>query len=239
MSGLAVEWLGTVPYVEALELQEGLQARRRAGQGRDTLYLLEHPPVITLGRSAKPGNVLLDPEALNRRGIEVVEIARGGDVTFHGPGQLVGYLVVNLAERESKDVHRFLRTMEEVLVEVVESFGLRGRLIPDYTGVFIEPTVSGRATAPSGGAAALRPDTPFGRARKIASIGVGVRGWVTCHGFGLNVETDLDHFASIVPCGLQQVEMTTLRRELGERAPEDLMARVVDEVSGAFSARYP
>ncbi len=230
--GLAVESLGTVPYAEGLRLQEECQARRRSGEGRDTLYLLEHPPVITLGRSAKRDHVLLAPDSLEARGIEVVEIARGGDVTFHGPGQLVGYLIVNLAERESKDVHRFLRTMEDALVEVVESFGLRGRLIPDYTGVFIEPDAEGPE-------ALQRPEIPFAGTRKIASIGVGVRGWVTYHGFGLNVDTDLSFFENIIPCGLQQVEMTSLRRELGAKAPEDLAVRVREVVGEAFRVRYP
>lgn len=205
---LGVEWLGRVPYAEALELQEKAVEARRSGSAGDRLLLLEHPPVITLGRSAKGDNVLLTPEELATRGIESFEIRRGGDVTYHAPGQLVGYLVSDLAaaatrEGRAPDVHRFLRTIEGALIEAMAELGVVGARRAGMTGVF-----------------AARPEAASGPLRKIASIGVGLRGWVSCHGFALNVTTDLSGFDTIVPCGLRGVEMTSIRRELGAGLPD-------------------
>ena len=215
---LAVRELGQVPYREALALQDELVAARRRGEGTDTLLLLEHPPVVTLGRSAHGEHLLVPQDALAARGVELFEVARGGDVTYHAPGQLVGYPIVDLAARDERDVHAWLRTLEELLGEALVELGVPWRRVPGWTGVFVD--------APD----AVCP-------RKIASIGVGVRGWVTLHGFALNVDLDLAGFEAIVPCGLAAVEMTSIARELGDRAPADLRARALAAVRSAFQAR--
>jgi len=214
---LQVEWLGRVPYTEALALQEARVEEVRAGRAGDALLLLEHPPVITLGRSARPENLLQSPDALAERGVELHEIARGGDVTWHGPGQLVGYAILDLQARGRADVHRFLRDLEFGLIDALEKLGLAAEIRSGMTGVFVA------ASAPP---------------RKIASIGVGLRGWVSWHGFALNVDPDLAGFDAIVPCGLQGVEMTSIARELGDAAPADLPARSREAVSDAFLRRF-
>ncbi len=213
---LAVDWLGRVPYREALELQEKAVEARRRGAAGDRLLLLEHPPVITLGRSARPENVLASPAELAARGVEVVSVARGGDVTWHGPGQLVGYLVLDLAARGEADVHRHLRSLEGGLVEVLSGFGVAAATLPGMTGVYVEGS---------------RPP------RKLASIGVGLRGWVTWHGFALNVTNAPEDFADVVPCGLHQVEMTSLARELGAGAPAELFEAARERVAAVFRRR--
>ncbi len=220
---LAVERLGRVPYADALELQEKRVEAVRAGAAPDTLFLLEHPPVITLGRRADPAHVRLSQEALRARGVEVHTITRGGDVTWHGPGQLVGYLVCDLAARGERDVHRFLRALESGLIDALAALGVRAGRREGYTGVFMQDTSPG-------------PATP----RKIASIGIGLRSWVTYHGFALNVTAALEEFGAIVPCGLANVRMTSVARELGSAAPAAaaLDARALDAVAGAFSARF-
>ncbi len=213
---LAVEWLGRVAYAEALALQERRLADVRAGERGDVLLLLEHPPVVTLGRSAREENLRVPRAELAGRGVEVHEVARGGDVTWHGPGQLVGYAIIDLAARGRADVHRFLRDLEGGLCDALAKFGLACDTRDGMTGVFV-----GGSTPP----------------RKIASIGIGVRGWVTWHGFALNVTPDLAGFGDIVPCGLQHVEMTSAARELGEAAPPDLFAQVREAVAEAFQRR--
>jgi lipoyl(octanoyl) transferase len=194
---LEIDWLGVVPYGAALERQLAAVEARRAG-GPDRLLLLEHPAVITLGRSAKPENLLAPRAALAARGIEVHEIARGGDVTYHAPGQLVGYLIVDLAARGAPDVSRWLRDIEARLIDALEELGVPSRRIEGMTGVFVDD-----------------PRSRAGQPRKIASIGVGLKGWLTYHGFALNVSLDLAGFGHIVPCGLSGVAMTSLARELG------------------------
>lgn len=189
---LAVEWLGRVPYGEALELQRKRVEARRSGAGGDVLLLLEHPPVVTLGRSTRPDSLLEAPDALRARGIEVHEVARGGDVTWHGPGQLVGYLVLDLEAHGRPDVHAHLRGIEALLIDALAALGVPAGRREGMTGVFVEPS-----------------SPP----RKIASIGVGLRGWVTYHGFALNVAPGPEAFAGIVPCGLHGVEMTSLAAE--------------------------
>jgi len=217
--GLASEWLGRVPYGEALALQEACVRQRRAGAAPDRLLLLEHPPVVTLGRSARPEHLLEDEAALAARGVELHRVARGGDVTWHGPGQLVGYPILDLAARGEPDVGRYLRRLEAVLVEALAALGVAAQTRPGWTGVFA-----------AGGAP--------GPARKLASIGVGLRGWITCHGFALNVDPDLAGFASIVPCGLHGVAMTSVAAELGAAAPPGLGARARGAVARAFGRRF-
>ncbi len=222
MRELVIDWLGTVPYAEGLELQMKAVEARRADTAPDRLLLLEHPPVITLGRRARREHLRMSPDALNARGITLHEISRGGDVTYHGPGQLVGYPILDLAARGEADVHRYLRSLEAVLVEALAALGVSSRTLPGTTGVF----------AAAGPERSQRP-------RKIASIGVGVRGWVTYHGFALNVTLDLAAFEVIVPCGLHDVEMTSVAAELGDAAPAGLGERAREAVADAFGRRWP
>jgi lipoate-protein ligase B len=219
---LAIEELGCVPYARALERQREQMEARRRGAVPDTLLLLEHPPVITLGRGAHQEHLLCSRDELGVLGIEVHEVSRGGDVTYHGPGQLVGYPILDLDARGERDVHAYLRGLEAVLCDALERLGVRPRLRAGATGVFVEPARGDPAEPP----------------RKIASIGVGVRRWVTYHGFALNVDIDLAGFSRIVACGLHGVEMTSVRRELGGAAPHDLTARARDAVCSAFLASF-
>ncbi len=223
MPDLAVEWLGTVPYAEALELQQQRVEALRKGGGQDGLLLLEHPPVVTLGRGAGTDNLRVSESELAARGIALHRVSRGGDVTYHGPGQLVGYLILDLSAREERDVHAFLRRIEAALGEALGELGVPARTLAGYTGVFVQPG----------------PAEPAGKPpRKIASIGVGLRAWVTYHGFALNLDLDLDAFESMVPCGLDFVEMTSIARELGADAPDDLAARARRVVGETFARQW-
>jgi lipoate-protein ligase B len=215
---LAIEWLGTVPYREALELQEKCVEARRAGAAADRLLLLEHPPVITLGRGARSDTLLASGAELAARGIDVHRVSRGGDITYHAPGQLVGYLILDLAGRGERDVHAFLRSIEAMLEDALSELGVPTRTLSGYTGLFVRSVEDEPAAA---------------RPRKIASIGVGVRGWVTYHGFALNVDPDLSGFDAIIPCGLDFVEMTSIARELAGAAQPDLAARARAAVGAA------
>ena len=206
--------LGTVSYAVALELQRDLARRRIAGEiDEDLLLLLEHPPVVTLGRTAKEAHIISSPERLRARGIEVHEVERGGDVTFHGPGQLVGYPIFDL-KRHRQDLHWYLRQVEEALIVALEEVGIEAERNSGYTGVWT-------------------------RGRKIASIGVHARDWVTWHGFALNVTTDLSYFDLIVPCGIPQVQMTSVTRELGTSFTVDRMSAVVARAFGEVFALEP
>lgn len=213
-------WLGTVRYGEALELQKAAVEERRAGRSGDAMWLLEHPPVVTLGRSARPENLRTPASALQARGIELHEVARGGDVTYHGPGQLVGYLVADLAARGAPDVTAWLRGIEAALIDALDGLGVPARRIAGMTGVFVADPDAAAAAAP----------------RKIASIGVGLRGWVTYHGFALNATMDLSGFDDIVPCGLQDVAMTSVAQERGEAPTRELFDACRRCVEAAFEA---
>jgi lipoate-protein ligase B len=183
--------LGRLPYGDALEIQRAVARDRIAGVlAEDVLLLVEHPPVVTLGRSSHAHHLTASPELLAARGVELFDVERGGDVTFHGPGQIVGYPVIDL-KRHRRDLHWYLRTLEGGLIDALGSIGLAAQQRPGLTGVW---TASGR---------------------KIASIGVHARDWVTWHGFALNVSTDLSYFDLMVPCGIAGVEMTSVARELG------------------------
>jgi lipoate-protein ligase B len=187
---LWVATLGQRPYGEVLNLQRELARARISGElAQDLLLLVEHPPVVTLGRSAKEQHLMVPRGALAARGVELYEVERGGDVTFHGPGQLVGYPIVDL-RRHTQDLHWYLRRLEDALIKTVARYGIVGERNPQYTGVWTSR-------------------------RKLASIGVHARDWVTWHGFALNVRTDLSFFDLIVPCGIQAVTMTSVERELG------------------------
>src|SRR3954463_10932122 len=194
MAELLVCDLGTMAYAEALGLQRAVAKARISGElDEDLLLLVEHPPVVTLGRSFKERHLLASPALLANRGVELFEVERGGDVTFHGPGQLVGYPIIDL-KRHKRDLHWYLRQVEEALIVALGAFGIEAERNPGYTGVW---------TA----------------GRKIASIGVHARDWVTWHGFALNVSTDLRFFDLIVPCGIQAVRMTSLHAELPDERP--------------------
>jgi lipoyl(octanoyl) transferase len=188
-----VRHLGCIPYEDALDLQEQLATRRKAEKESDTLLLLEHPPVITLGRNARREHILASAEELEREGIELFETNRGGDVTFHGPGQLVGYPIVDLS-RIRKDVGWYLRTLEEVLIRAVQELGLAAGRRPGMTGVWVMD-------------------------KKVAAIGVHISRWITSHGFALNVATDLRYFRHIVPCGISTHPVSSLEALLN--APVD------------------
>lgn len=206
---LQVVQAGLVPYGQALAWQRALAEARIAGQlEHDVLLLLEHPAVLTVGRTARPAH-LLRPE-----GVDVFEVERGGDVTFHGPGQLVGYPILDLSAHR-RDLHWYLRALEQALIAALAQLEIPGERNAGYTGVWV-------------------------RGRKIASIGVHVRQWVTWHGFALNVTTDLRDFARIVPCGLAGVVMTSLEREREARgmAPRGLWDDAIHAVIAGFEATF-
>ena len=184
-----------ISYRAGLELMDQAVAQVKSG-GAETLLLFEHPPVITLGRSADRGHVLAQPEWLRRLGVEVVDTGRGGDVTYHGPGQLVGYPVLDL-NPDRRDVYRYVRDLEEVLLRTLADFGIRGQRAAGRTGVWVRD----------------------GGARKIAAIGVRISRWVTSHGFALNVAPDLAHFGWIVPCGIADAGVSSMCEALGQ-APD-------------------
>lgn len=209
MRPLQVRDLGLRRYGDALALQRDLRRRRIAGElTEDVLLLVEHPPVITLGRGTRASSLPIPVAELERRGVEVFEVERGGDVTFHGPGQLVGYPVLDLRAHR-QDLHWYLRSLEDVLIGALGGFDIEAERIPGRTGVW---------TA----------------GRKIASIGVHAKQWVTLHGFALNVTTDLDRFDLIVPCGIPQVVMTSVAAELLREGDERLMPAARECVVGAF-----
>jgi lipoyl(octanoyl) transferase len=208
---LHVRFLGTSGYSEALELQKQLVEQRKGGAIPDQLLLLEHPPVITLGVKARHdrSNVLATPEELAAAGVEIFETGRGGDVTYHGPGQLVGYPILDL-KPDRCDVHRYVRDLEEVLIRAVAGFGIRAGRSAGLTGIWVGE-------------------------EKLAAIGVRIARWVTSHGFALNVATDLAHFDLIVPCGLADKGVTSMERLLGRPVP---MGDVQDAVVQAFAAVF-
>ncbi len=201
--------LGTVAYGAALEFQRALADARISGRvSEDMLLLVEHPPVVTLGRSGKSAHLTAPAGLLESKGVEVHEVERGGDVTFHGPGQLVGYPIVDL-KRHRQDLHWYLRQVEQALIDALAAGGIIGTRMPGHTGVWTE-------------------------GRKIASIGVHARDWVTWHGFALNLTTDLRWFELIVPCGIAGVTMTSVERERSP-AVADL---VRSAVPAAFAATF-
>jgi lipoate-protein ligase B len=204
-------WLGQVDYMDAWRLQQELAALRATGCIADVLLLLEHPPTITLGRAASRAHLLASPDELAREGVAVIEVDRGGDITYHGPGQLVGYPILDLTVHR-KDLHWYLREVEEALIHVVAEFGVVGRRFPPHTGVWVAE-------------------------RKIAAIGVKVSRWVTQHGFALNVCPDLCHFGWIIPCGIRDFGVTSLSRELRRQVNvSELLAPAAREFCHRFDA---
>jgi lipoate-protein ligase B len=200
--------LGRVPYRAALAFQRRAVEARASGRAPDVLYLLEHDPVITVGRGGREASMRLPAGEYARLGIEVVEVERGGDATYHGPGQIVGYPIVALdALPSGRDLHGYLRGLEEGLIRAVSSFGLPAERRPPYTGVWVGP-------------------------RKVAAIGVAVRRWVAFHGFALNVDPNLRHFDLIHPCGIRHLGVGSLASLLGAAPPH---AEVRARLAAAFS----
>jgi lipoyl(octanoyl) transferase len=225
---ISVIQLGSVDYPTGLSLQQRLVELRQQGRIGDVLLLLEPTPVITLGRNAKARNILASPELLARRGVEVFACDRGGDVTFHGPGQLVGYPIFDLRGFTTPDDGRktlgaiaYVRRLEEVLLRTCADFGIPAKTIPGLTGVWTDPhpvsCPSKRDGSPAEPGAGSR-DPVFPEA-KIAAIGVHISRAVTSHGWALNVNTDLSYFDLIIPCGLESRPVTSMERELGRQIP--------------------
>lgn len=198
--------LGVIPYGDAYAKQKRDVSNLQNGRGDDLLYLLEHPHVITKGRNKNGDGVVADPELVKRRGVEVAETDRGGNVTYHGPGQLVGYPIMRL-EGARRDVRRYVNDLETVLIGTLADFGVIADRHPVHRGVW------------TGG-------------KKIASVGIRIARWVTCHGFALNVTTDLSFFSLITPCGIEGCEMTSMEKVMG--APQD-MAAVKRTLASHFS----
>jgi lipoyl(octanoyl) transferase len=209
---LTVERLGTVPYLPTWELQDELAAQRRERRIGDRLLLLEHFPVFTIGRGGDETNLLAGPERLRELGAEFVRIDRGGDITFHGPGQLVAYPIVEL--RDPLDLRRYVRALESAIVDTAARFGVRAGRVEGLTGVWVEGQ------------------------RKLAAIGVRVRRGVTTHGLALNVNTELRWFDEMIPCGIRDKEVTSLARELGHPVPmEEVEAALATELARHFGLR--
>jgi lipoyl(octanoyl) transferase len=209
MRPLHVRRLGRIPYGQGLELQARLVTRRQAGEIPDQLLLLEHDPAFTLGRNARHENILLSEAALRERGFDVFESGRGGDVTYHGPGQVVGYPIVDLSP-DRRDVHRYVRDLEEVMIRCCADHGIVAGRVAGLTGTWVGN-------------------------EKIGAIGVRIARWVTSHGFALNVSTDLSAFDLIVPCGIRGRGVTSLERRLGRPVPlADVMDRLVVRFAEVF-----
>jgi lipoyl(octanoyl) transferase len=216
MQPLEVRRLGIVPYADALIMQRALVEERKTGAVPDLLLLLQHAPVITLGVRGDGGrsHILATAGRLAELGIEVHETGRGGDVTYHGPGQLVGYPILNL-DPDRRDVHRYVRDLEEVMILVCADYGVVADRIAGLTGVWVG-------------------------AEKIGAIGVRISRWVTSHGFAFNVATDLDHFQLIVPCGIGDRGVTSLQRLLGRRVPlEEVQEGFIRHFLAVFRRSLP
>jgi lipoyl(octanoyl) transferase len=202
-------FLNRIAYAEAHELQKQLHEARKRDEIPDTLLLLEHPHVITLGRAAERNNIIASPELLSERGVEVFETGRGGDVTYHGPGQLVGYPIINLAP-DRCDLRRYVRDLQEVLIRAARDFGVKADRHPQHIGV-------------------------WARDEKLAAIGIRISRWVTMHGFAFNVTTDLNYFQLIVPCGIPDHGVTSLEKLTGQRiALTEVAARAAHHFGEIF-----
>lgn len=212
---LHMEDWGCLAYAEAFERQRALVAERLEAKCPDTLVFVEHEPVFTLGaRTGAAQHLLWNADDLRRHGVEVIETNRGGDITYHGPGQLVAYPIINLTHR--RNLHAWLRFLEDVLINVLKTYALKGTRREGKTGIWIDT-------------------------RKIAAIGVAVRQWVTYHGFALNVAPDLSHFSGIIPCGIQSAEgsVTSLEIELGYApAMEEVKTRTQTAFTELFQLAY-
>jgi len=214
MQPLAVRRLGLVPYADGLELQRRLVEDRKAGLIPDTLLLLQHPHVVTIGvKKDGRSHILASPERLTALGVEVFETGRGGDVTYHGPGQLVGYPIIDL-NPDRRDVHRYVRDLEEVMIRVCASYGIAADRVTGFSGAWVPSTGPGQP------------------AEKIGAIGVRISRWITSHGFAFNVATDISFFNLIVPCGIADRGVTSLTAKTGRTVE---MAEVEEHFIAAFA----
>ena len=205
----AVRRLGRIDYREAYELQKELLQQRLEGRIADTLLLLEHPPTITVGKSGKLENVLVSPAELTSAGVSLIFTDRGGDVTYHGPGQIVGYPILDLRERE-RDIHQYVRNLEEVLIRTLADYGIKSGRDHNHAGVWVND-------------------------EEIAALGLSVRKWITMHGFALNVNTEMNHFSLINPCGFTAKTATSMARLLGsEMSVDEVTERLLGHFAGVF-----
>lgn len=201
--------LGMIDYQEAWDLQRKTLELRVQNEIPDVLYMLEHPHTYTFGKTADKNNLIGTKDYLNSNKISVYDIDRGGDITYHGPGQIVGYPILNLNDWK-KDTHKYLRALEETIIMTCESYGIRGERNPGYTGVWVED-------------------------RKIAAIGIKVSRWITMHGFAFNINTDLSFFSGIIPCGISDKDVTSIKRETGAQADIiEAKSRIVKNFSNIF-----
>lgn len=217
------EWLGQTDYLEAWDKQKELVAEHRIDVERcDKLLFVEHPPTFTLGSSGKKEHLLIDDEQLAAEGISVYKVNRGGDITYHGPGQFVAYPIFNLRRRSKAQgypkfsVHQFVRDLEEVIIQTLAHFGLNGWRYPGYTGVWVGPESD---------------------PRKIAAIGINVSRGISSHGFALNINPNMTHFEYIIPCGIEEHGVTSLAQEL-DLAPEFTLTDLLPTVTEAFQQIY-
>lgn len=201
-----VVYLGQCDYQEAYQLQKQFLCRRIGGRIPDTLILLQHPPVITVGRKGARRNILVDNEVLHREGIPVYNTDRGGDITYHGPGQIVGYPILDL-NQHGRDVHKVIYMFEDVIIGLLAGYGIEGTRTPDYPGVWVG-------------------------SEKICAIGIAVSNWVTYHGFALNVNTNLTHFSYITPCGISDRGVSSMARLLGGPVDEVKVAEDLVKIFG-------
>ena len=198
-----------IDYQEAWDLQRKTLELRAQNEIPDILYLLEHPHTYTFGKTADKNNLIGTEDFLTSNKISVYDIDRGGDITYHGPGQIVGYPILNLNDWK-KDTHKYLRALEETIIMTCESYRIKGKIIPGYTGVWVED-------------------------RKIAAIGIKVSRWITMHGFAFNINTDLSFFSGIIPCGISDKDVTSIKRETGARADMiEAKSRIVKNFSNIF-----
>ncbi|MEG8945508.1 lipoyl(octanoyl) transferase LipB [Rosettibacter firmus] len=212
MNGRKLQYynLGFIDYKEAWDLQNIIFQKRLLKEIDDTLLLLEHNHTYTLGKTANPDNLLANDRQLKELGIKVYEIDRGGDITYHGPGQIVGYPIINLSNWK-EDTHEYLRALEEVIIKVCSYYGLKAGRNQKYTGVWIAN-------------------------RKVAAIGIKVSRWITMHGFAFNVNTDLNYFGGIIPCGIRDYYVTSLEKELGRKLNiEETKELILEEFMKVFN----
>ncbi len=231
MNACSIVDLGLIAYAEAWELQERVVAARKAGAIEDVLLFCEHPHVITLGRSGNRANLLASESVLRQKGVEFFETSRGGDITYHGPGQIVGYPILNLGAIR-RDVVWYVRTLEEAMIRATADLGIAARREPGKTGIWVHADeVADRSKRDSSLALGMTDQ----QAEKLAAIGVHISRWVTSHGFAYNVATDLRYFELIVPCGIADRKATSLEKLLGRRVSlEEIRPLLVKQVCEVF-----
>jgi lipoyl(octanoyl) transferase len=243
---ISVLQLGTLDYATGLRLQQKLVQLRKDGLIGDVLLLLEHTPVITLGRNAKAANVIASPEQLANRAVEVFETDRGGDVTFHGPGQLVGYPIFDLRGFASRDGRRktlgaveFVRRLEEVLIRTCADFAISTKRICGLTGVWTNPDVGDPHVGTASAVQRSEASNPDNSAEaKIAALGIHISRSVTSHGFALNVKVDLDYFDLIVPCGISSKPVTSMEKQLGRQlSPQEVAHSISRNFGTVFESQ--